>query len=386
MEFVRGFSATHHLGCRLSLRHAAVPIWSLVVSAQPGRSMRSQLSNSDSQSTRPSNYSADGFETPLDRDIVEDLDERTKGWIASLQLFYGSIRGRPPTAIRSMARALSGASGPIYDFLAEEILGSVSADLRQFLTRCSILTMIDPVTASALLTDHEDDAVALAGHWIDEAERLALLGRSTSAGDTRQLHPLLRDFLLEQLRRREGPEAVKELHAHVARATAKRDPLTAAHHFVEASAHDEAMKYLGASLMLTIGSGRWGVASQLLSRVEGIPTDPAVATIRARQLLQEGELSQATMLLASVDISEVSPDIRAVFRHTMVLLAWRSGDREKMFRALEDIERDTETPPMLREMAEVMLDASPLTSPPKTLIAIARRLRDMAQTPWPTRI
>lgn len=323
---------------------------------------------------------ADRFETPLDRDIVADLDERTKGWIASLQLFYGSIRGRPPSAIRSMARALSGASGPIYDFLAEEILGSVSADLRQFLIRCSILNIIDPVSAAALFTDDEDGTVATAEHWIEEADRLALLSRSTSAGDTRQLHPLLRGFLLEQLRQREGAEAVKQLHAQVARATAARDPLTAAHHFVEASAHAEAMQYLGASLMLTIGSGRWGVASQLLSKVEGIPSDPAVATIRARQLLQEGDLSNATLLLNGVDISQVPPDVRAVLRHTMVLLAWRSGDREQMFRALEDIEGDAETPSVLREMAEVMLDASPLTSPPKGLLAIARRLRDMANT------
>src|SRR5205807_619342 len=59
------------------------------------------------------------FSMTLDDDVLATLDARTMGWIASLQLFYGSIRGRARTDIRSLARALSGASSPVYDFLAE---------------------------------------------------------------------------------------------------------------------------------------------------------------------------------------------------------------------------------------------------------------------------
>jgi len=323
---------------------------------------------------------ADKFQTPLENDVIRDLDERTKGWIASLQLFYGSIRGRPSSAIRPMARALSGASSPIYDFLAEEVLSSLPPDLELFLIRSSLLTTIDSISAASLLSDDEGGSTDAANRLIEEADRLALLSRSSTVGDAHELHPLLREFLLGQLQQRESSDAIREMHVRAARATAARDPLTAAHHYVEAAAYADAMKCLGASVMLTIGSGRWGVASQLLSRVAGLAADPAVATIRARQLLQEGELAEASALLNGIDVTDASAEVRAVFRHTMLSLGWRTGNREQMFRALEDIDADAETPPVIREMAELMLAASPFASPLKPLAVLAQRLRDMADT------
>ena len=48
----------------------------------------------------------------------------------------------PPTRIRSVARALSGASSPVYDFLARRSAGrTLDGDIRRFLVRASLLTV-----------------------------------------------------------------------------------------------------------------------------------------------------------------------------------------------------------------------------------------------------
>jgi len=128
----------------------------------------------------------EAYGTPLDDDVLADVDSRTKGWIASLQLFHGSIRGRSPSAVRALARALSGASSPIYDFLAEEVLGNLPSHLERFLVRCSLLDQISAPFVVALFGDDPDPPTdRQAKAWIDEADRLTLLTRSSATSDAR---------------------------------------------------------------------------------------------------------------------------------------------------------------------------------------------------------
>jgi len=324
---------------------------------------------------------ADSYGTPLDEDVLHDLDERTKGWAASLQLFHGSIRGRPPNAVRALARALSGASSPIYDFLAQEVLANLPTDLERFLIRSSLLGRVTAGQVVALLADQRpapslDDA----RNWIEEADRLALLSRSSLSTDARQLHPLLRDFLQRQLATREDQRAIREMHLRVARAICDSDPLVAAHHFLEAGDETAAMRSLGSSVMLTMGSGQWGVAADLIERIKGVPADPAVAAIRARRLIEEGDLEAAAALLGGVDVSTSPPDVRAVFRHTKLALGWRTGDRETMFATLAEVQQDPETPPVLRDIFQIFVDASPLSPTPVPYATLAARLERMAQS------
>lgn len=66
-----------------------------------------------------------------------DLIERTEGWPAGVYLAALCLRGRPsPTAF---IRQFTGDNRFIVDFLAEEVFSRQPADIRQFLTRTSIL-------------------------------------------------------------------------------------------------------------------------------------------------------------------------------------------------------------------------------------------------------
>jgi len=323
---------------------------------------------------------AEGYGLPLETEVLRDLDQRTRGWAASLQLFHGSIRGRPSSAIRALARSLSGAASPIYDFLAEEVLANLGEDLEQFLVRSSLLERVIAGNVVALFADEPTPPTLEATRrWIDEADRLGLLTRTSESSEARQLHPLLRDFLLRQLQQRFSVDEVREMHLRVARAVRRSDPLTACRHFIEAGEQEEAMGCLGASVMLTMGSGQWGVASDLIDRLEGVPADPAVAAIRARRLIEEGDLIGAEQLLLGLEISDSPPDVRAVVRHTKLSLGWRTGDSDLLFGTLRDMQDDAETPPILREIAQIWVDASSMSLSPVALPVLAARLRHMAR-------
>ena len=66
------------------------------------------------------------YQLPLEPDLVTEIDARAEGWAASLQLVYSSIRERHPSDARAFIRSLSGASGTLYDYLAEEVLAGLS--------------------------------------------------------------------------------------------------------------------------------------------------------------------------------------------------------------------------------------------------------------------
>lgn len=322
---------------------------------------------------------ADGYGQPLEADILTDVDERTRGWAASLQLFYGSIRGRPASAVRSLARSLSGATSPVYDFLAEEVLANISPELEDFLTRGALLDRILAGHVVALFTDREGTVTKdQAQSWIEEADRLGLLGRTSQSSEIRQLHPLLRDFLLRHLADRYPSEHVRNMHLRLAQAVKREDPLTACQHFIAAGANAEAMNLLGKSVLLTMGSGQWGTAAELIDKVDGVPLDPAVAAIRARQMIDEGDLVGAAHVLDGTDISHSVADVRAVHRHARLSLGWRTANHEHMFATLREIEADTETPPVLRDIASVFVDASPMSPIPARYTDLATRLEEMS--------
>jgi DNA-binding SARP family transcriptional activator len=315
------------------------------------------------------------FKSPLDSDVLALLFKRTRGWAASLQLFHRSIQGRSPAAIRALAQALSGADSPMYDFLAEEVVKNLPQAFEETLVRAALLSDVSVPGVAAITGDSQ-----VAVSWIKEAAHLGFLALSGESSDPGHLHPLLQDFLLRRLHQQLPHPEIAALHISVADALKDVDPLAAAHHFVEAGDTTAAMDLLGKSILLSVGSGKWGIASTLMTRLSGVATDPAVAAVYARQLMEQGEVERAEEVLALVDLAGSGAEARAVFRHTQVSLGWRTGNRKLMFDALTQIHLDEETPAVIRDIAEVLLDASPIGVERADLPDLARRLRRMAAT------
>lgn len=129
--------------------------------------------------------------TISDNDIKE-LEIRTEGWIASLQLAAISMKGRDdPTDV---ILKLSGAHRYILDYLAEEVLSGQPEEIRLFLLQTSIL---ERLTASLC------DAVTGGRNSLRHLEHLEAENLFITALDSERrwyrYHRLFRDFLAERL-------------------------------------------------------------------------------------------------------------------------------------------------------------------------------------------
>jgi LuxR family maltose regulon positive regulatory protein len=73
----------------------------------------------------------------LSQEEISALEERTEGWIASLQMAALSMQGRADTG--SFIESFTGSHHFVLDYLVEEVLGQQSESVQTFLLRTSIL-------------------------------------------------------------------------------------------------------------------------------------------------------------------------------------------------------------------------------------------------------
>ena len=99
----------------------------------------------------------DAYHHPLDEDLVSDLHDRTDGWAALLTLVRTSLEEQDDP--RTLVEHLDASRGDLHDFLAEEVLATLPAELQHFLTRVAVLTAVDVETAM-LVDERSAEAVA----------------------------------------------------------------------------------------------------------------------------------------------------------------------------------------------------------------------------------
>ncbi|HEU0242275.1 MAG TPA: hypothetical protein VFQ75_00125, partial [Candidatus Limnocylindrales bacterium] len=90
----------------------------------------------------------EAYHRPLEPDIVAELIKRTEGWAALLTLVRTSLEDKDAPETRALVAQLSATRGDLYDFLAEEVLETLSPSLQRFLTRVSVLVSVDAETGS----------------------------------------------------------------------------------------------------------------------------------------------------------------------------------------------------------------------------------------------
>ena len=93
-------------------------------------------------------YLRDSMGLALDEQDLAALDSRTEGWVAALQLAALSMQGRDD--VSGFVAAFSGDDRYIVDYLAEEVLQRLPADLRAFLLRTSVLGRFDGALCDAV--------------------------------------------------------------------------------------------------------------------------------------------------------------------------------------------------------------------------------------------
>lgn len=160
--------------------------------------------------------------TPED---VEGLVEATEGWPLGIALAVADLEKQRAAGGGAEFRELR--SGPdLRAFFTEELLESLSPDLREKTISSSVARVVTPEVASAL---------ELQDSFAGSVEQAGMLIRRQDDGRSFAYHPLLRAFLLERLDAERGEEERRRLHGAVAAAVAAAgEPIDAIEHWLAA--------------------------------------------------------------------------------------------------------------------------------------------------------
>jgi len=296
---------------------------------------------------------AESYAQPLEDDVLDKVERRTLGWAACLQLLRSTLRGRSRIEVRDFVEQLSGATGPLYDFLAEEVLREATPEMRRFLVGTSLLERIVPAHAAAIFAS--DDPPPTADDLrlrIHEAYETGLIARGDPAAGSFRFHPLLRDFLSRQLTLDASATDISDMHVRIARAAERDAWLTACHHYLAAGLDDDAARVLVRSVLVAVGTGTWGAAAEIVSQLSDQRREPEIEVILALKDLDDGRVAEALDRLDSVIEAPTNPGARAMLRYGRFHANWLSDNLVDAVGALRELRTDPETPDVVRDVAE----------------------------------
>jgi ATP/maltotriose-dependent transcriptional regulator MalT/DNA-binding SARP family transcriptional activator len=233
----------------------------------------------------------EAYRRPLDPDVVDQLIGRTEGWAALLMLVRTSLEDKAAPEARALVAQLSAARGDLYDFLAEEVLASLSPALTHFITRVSVLVSVDAETGSLVV----DRPVAEVAGLIAEAEALGLLSRPDREAPHR-FHPLVRDFLAAHLVAEVGEEAIRDLHLRVAHALEPTDWFGSAWHYRAGGQPEDAARVIDAALPNILAMGTVELTNEFLDGSAGRSDRPEALVLRSRLELSRDNAARAREL------------------------------------------------------------------------------------------
>jgi DNA-binding SARP family transcriptional activator/tetratricopeptide (TPR) repeat protein len=329
----------------------------------------------------------DSYRLPLDDDVIRQIDRRTEGWAASLQMLGSSVRGRSSAEIRSFVRGLSGAEGDLYDYLVEEVMGELDPGLQRFLAHTSILDVVTPELAAAIFDASRSrggrDGGSTPGMrtevetWLADAQGLGLLEKHSTWSTGLRYHPLLRDLLTRHLRGYVTPGELITMHLRVAQAAEATDWLTAARHFVLAVQREEAMRVVASRASEALGTGRWAEAATVLRDIDAPATQAHFAAILARDDVYGGRPEDALNRLEAFDLATLAGSGRGLVLQARVHSLWWLGRVQELDLQAREVLEDPTVPTELKEIAQGILVVSRSTTD-GDLAEAARVLEDLS--------
>ena len=205
----------------------------------------------------------DVYNDPLDPAELTELEQRTEGWAASLQLVEVSLRERTsPDERRDFIRSITATTdSALFDFLAEEVLDQQPEETRNFLLTTSILQQITPEVAERLAGVHDGRR---------ELTDLEHRGLFTNRLDEHRYryHNLFREFLERRLIADRSESEVIGLHIHAASyfETTEQWP-EAIHHYLRAGLQRQAARLIAKYGEDVVAHGGLGLVDEWLQQL-----------------------------------------------------------------------------------------------------------------------
>ncbi|MDQ2816714.1 MAG: winged helix-turn-helix domain-containing protein [Candidatus Eremiobacteraeota bacterium] len=221
---------------------------------------------------------------------VEQLVKRAEGWPAGLALIAsGAVTGSEKATPQGFAGGGDDARRYLFDYLASEVLSSLSDDEQRFLLETSILDRLETNLCNAL-TQRQNS-----GAMLDSLTTRGLF-LSKSAPDAYSCHQLFAEFLTQTLARSNQPQAVASLHRRAALYFASAgDWLPATRHYLDAGDIEAAASILEREAFVLLRAGLFSAVGHLLMRIgdQRIDRSPALSVAQGRIRRERGDWDAA---------------------------------------------------------------------------------------------
>jgi LuxR family maltose regulon positive regulatory protein len=259
--------------------------------------------------------------TAIADECVRELAERTEGWIAGLQLAIISLRSRDDKS--HFIGSFAGDHRDVADFLAEDVLGRLDEELRDFLMQTSILRRFDARLGDAVIGTDRSRA------HLDRLEASSLF--LFSLDDQRRwyrYHHLFADFLQRRLREQK-PDIEVALHQRASAWFERHGyPEEAFSHALQAGDFHGAGRILSDQCEAIFYAGRLATLANWSARLPDDVLDayPNIQHLRAWSLILEWRFDEASAILRRVNDTlnrwgrERSCDLETIHKLRRVLL------------------------------------------------------------------
>jgi len=223
---------------------------------------------------------------------VQTLAERTEGWITGVLL---AAQTNWPGAARDILQ-ITGATGGVFDYMAEEILARQSLEKQRFLLGSALFHEMSPQLCDALLN------ITNSADLLRELTQENLFTFPMDAeGVWYQYHQLFREFLVAKLQRDDAQE-YRQLCLKQAVILADRGRQDkAVESYLEAGAYEQAAHTLEIVVQDTFDTGQWDRLRRWVDSLSEAERNrhPRLLLFRGKISTETGELDQATTLLES---------------------------------------------------------------------------------------
>lgn len=272
----------------------------------------------------------------LSEENVSTLEDRTEGWIASLQMAAISMQGR--SNLSEFVNAFSGTHHYVMEYLVEEVLARQEQRIQSFLLKTSILDRLSGPLCNAVIRRDDGSQVML-----ERLETLNLfLVPLDDEGKWFRYHHLFADLLHAQLAEAYPDHTLIDLHLRASH-WFEHEGLAneAIHHALQANDLERAANLTKAIAMPMLTKGRLALLQGWLDRLppEVIGAHPSLGFCCAIVNLSTGKLDVGKSYLerlesalsetAEAGLSETVPDresIRSLVMSVRAIMPSGEGD------------------------------------------------------------
>lgn len=241
------------------------------------------------------------WEIEVSPTVLKKVQKSTEGWAAGLVLTENYLRsGSDIPDLFSHHRMQQ----HVYEYLAEEVLRNLPAEIQAILIQISLIDPIDPDICDKALENRNVYEV------LSEAEQSNLFTNRLDQAELYRYHPLFRDFLLSRLAIQAGKEGMNELRVKFAEAfVAAGYKRPAIEQYLAAGQHPEAVAIIEKIGDEMLDTAEYGTLENWIDSLDEKDITPAIQIQRAMILMSAGKFRKALFLLTTLEINILNDDI-----------------------------------------------------------------------------